>query len=214
MYYIDLQANFERANFTIFIDTLCRCILYGSNIILALSLNFIARGMTKTLTREIDLVSGIITKEVYRVGRKRHRDPLEGPAVIERCRATGTITFEEYRVNGRLHREGGPASISRWSTGAVTFEEYRLKGRQHRDPADGAAFIDRDGNTGVVVQEHYIWNGKLHRDPNDGPAVIYRDWKTGITWNREYWLHGQQIAAPRRRVDAPRRVVRGNRPSP
>ena|SRR6202167_2779422 len=72
----------------------------------------------------------------------------------------------EYYLNGKSHREDGPAVIRK--DGTIS---YYLNGKSHRE--DGPAVIRKDGTIS------YYLNGKSHRE--DGPAVI---WK----YNREEWF--------------------------
>jgi hypothetical protein len=55
-------------------------------------------------------------------------DCSTGPAVVEH-RADGS-TYEEYRRDGKMHREGAPAQIERGSDGSVVLEEYFLHGER------------------------------------------------------------------------------------
>jgi hypothetical protein len=63
-------------------------------------------------------------------------------------------------LNGKLHREDGPAI--EWPNGD---KEWWLNGKLHRE--DGPAIEDSDGH-----KEWYL-DGKLHRE--DGPAIEYSD---------------------------------------
>jgi len=80
----------------------------------------------------------------------------------------GTI---RYQLNGKCHREDGPAVIS-----ASGSQSWWLNGRRHR--TDGPAVIWSDGTQ--------IWhlNGKCHRE--DGPAFI------GADGSQEWWLNDNQ----------------------
>jgi hypothetical protein len=66
---------------------------------------------------------------------------------------------QEWWVNGKRHREDGPAIIN-----SHNYQEWWVNGKRHR--LDGPAYI----NNGR--QDWYL-NGKRHR--TDGPAVIYPD---------------------------------------
>ena len=90
----------------------------------------------------------------------------DGPAVIW---STGT---QEWWVNGQRHRIDGPAVI--WSTGT---QEWLVNGQRHR--IDGPALIWTEDDR----EEWYI-NGKLHRE--DGPAVIRDD-------IHNYYINGENI---------------------
>lgn len=153
--------------------------------------------MPKRLTQEIDLDTGVVVKETYLVGQILHRDPSEGPAVIERDPATGNITREEYYVNNQNHREDGPAVLVHVYGPRRVLEIYCIKGRS-RHPAKGPAILFRNLETGIVQKEEYLLNHRLHRDPAKGPAFIYRDPITGDVRRREYRLFGKLIPEPQR----------------
>lgn len=76
---------------------------------------------------------------------------------------------DEWRVVGKLHREGGPART--YHNGQI---EYYHHGLLHR--RDGPAAIKVGG-----IEEWWI-NGQLHR--NDGPAIMDNN------GNEEWWLNG------------------------
>ena|ERR1700691_169452 len=76
-----------------------------------------------------------------------------------------------YCLNGKLHREDGPAI-----TYPNSRKEYFINGKLHRE--DGPAIITSFGN------RFYYVNGKLHIE--DGPAIIRK--------NRIiYYLNGNDI---------------------
>lgn len=126
--------------------------------------------MIRRLTKEIDLDTGVIVREVYSRSRLRHRDPAEGPAEFWRDAETNVNYHEYYFWNGRLHREDGPAEIHRdCATGDVTVEGYWFHGQQHRQPEDGPAEIRRDAETGIVSLEAFYVFGEGYRDPKSGP---------------------------------------------
>ena len=101
----------------------------------------------------------------------------------------------EWRVNGRLHREDGPARI--WADGG---QEWWINGILHRE--DGPAIIYPNGNKEwyvngnrhrvdgpaiTKINGYQVWyiNGKAHRE--DGPAVIKPDGCQA--WYRDDKLH-------------------------
>ena len=67
---------------------------------------------------------------------------------------------QEWRVNGKLHREDGPAKIL-----ADGSQLWYRDGRFHRE--DGPAIVEIDG------RQDWCRDGKLHRE--DGPAVEKAD---------------------------------------
>ncbi len=87
---------------------------------------------------------------------------------------------EEWRLNGRLHREDGPAVV-----GPGGYQEWRLNGQLDRE--DGPAVTYRDGT------QMWYRNGELHRV--DGPAVLLP------SGTEEWRQHGQL-----HRLDGPAEV--------
>lgn len=83
----------------------------------------------------------------------------------------------EYRLNGLVHREDGPARISAMDD----IKQWFINGKLHRD--DGPAVINK-GAHGTLYYAWY-WHGILHR--KDGPAIIYPE-TNGLQW----WLHSSQ----------------------
>ena len=89
---------------------------------------------------------------------------------------TYTVTVDgartEWRLNGKLHREDGPAIETASGT-----KEWRLNGNLHRE--DGPAVEWSNG--------YNAWwlNGNLHRE--DGPATEYADGA------KAWWLNGVRL---------------------
>jgi len=98
---------------------------------------------------------------------QRHRD--DGPAIMY---ASGT---ESWYRHGLMHREGGPASISK------AYKCWYICGKRHRD--DGPAVVRSNG-----AKEWWVL-GQRHRD--DGPALVTPD-------KKEWFLNGK-----RHREDGP-----------
>jgi len=80
--------------------------------------------------------------------------------------------IHEYKVDGNLHREDGPAVI--WPSGT---QQWYLNGKLHRE--DGPACIWVDGS-----QSWYL-NSKLHRE--DGPAFIEAN------GTQEWYINGKHV---------------------
>jgi uncharacterized protein len=59
--------------------------------------------------------------------------------------------LEEYRQDGGLHREDGPAIIRHRSDGTIQQQEYYRDGRRHRE--DGPAWIQLDSAGTVILEE-------------------------------------------------------------
>jgi hypothetical protein len=160
----------------------------------------------RRFVRHIDLETGRIIHEAHYLGRVEHRDPNEGPSSISRDVEYGVVRRELYRVNGKVHRDNGPAFIVRdeWPLDHVTYEKYCRHGRPHRDPKEGPAEIRYTRSLKVASEEKYWWKGDFHRDPNDGPAVLVRHYRTGAILREEYWVNGEKISDPSHRLPGPR----------
>jgi hypothetical protein len=116
------------------------------------------------------------------------------PAAITRDADTGAIIYEHWKQHGRPHREDGPAVIAYDPhTGVLTREVWFRQGAFHR--LDGPATITRDPTTGVVVQEKWWRDGWQHRD--DGPSATFRDPVTGEVTDTEWNKMGRPIDAHR-----------------
>jgi hypothetical protein len=116
---------------------------------------------------------GHVLFEAYLEHGVYHRDPLDGPALIERHAATRSIVTEEYRYQGLLHRDEhqGPASAC-FTPGTADphHEAYYCNGEPHR--LNGPAVIERSVATGDSQNEWHFCEGQLHRE--DGPAIVLR----------------------------------------
>ena len=71
--------------------------------------------------------------------------------------ANGQINYEEYWVNGYLHREDGPAFTHWHDNGQIRREEYWVNGNLRRD--DGPAITIWYEN-GQIHREEFWLNGK------------------------------------------------------
>ena len=78
----------------------------------------------------------------------------------------------EYRLNGELHREDGPAKEY---TNGDKF--WYLNDKLHREGGPAIEYYNGE--------KHWYLNGKRHR--KNGPAVEYRNGK------KEYWIDGNEL---------------------
>ncbi|MEM1149524.1 MAG: hypothetical protein AAGI03_03070 [Pseudomonadota bacterium] len=144
-----------------------------------------------------------------------YEDPVNGPE-----------TQEIWRKNGELHRDDGPALITRDASQKTVRQEWYREGQLHRD--DGPAVLiqnefvnaeewyengllhrywhpaklSRSIHTGILTQEVYYLKGEEHRT-DSGPSRTYRDNDTGVieyqSWRRYGKLH---------RTDGPAEIER------
>jgi len=80
--------------------------------------------------------------------------------------------YKEWYLNGRLHREDGPAI--EFPNGS---KEWYLNGKRHRE--DGPAMEFPNGD------KFWYLNGKLHREC--GAAI---EWDSG---DKNWWLNGEEV---------------------
>ena len=92
--------------------------------------------------------------------------------MIEYTVKVWTNGTKRWYLNGRRHREDGPAI--EWADGT---KSWWLKGKRHRE--DGPAVEYADGT------KCWYLNDELHRE--DGPAV---EWADGTKF---WWLNGKEV---------------------
>ncbi len=143
-----------------------------------------------TLQQTTDLTTGIVVEEQYLRGNRKHRDPVKGPALVRRDPETGVVTLEAYYVDGKLHREDGPAE--KHLSKSVRSENYYRHGVKHRDPEEGPAVTTISLSLGTPVWQCYYWNGKLHR--HGGPALIEHNRNNGKLSRQYYCLDGEYVS--------------------
>lgn len=162
--------------------------------------------------RKINKLTNVVETEEHRFNNLLHRAPSEGPAVIIRDPKTGNVAIERFYVNGKIHRDDGPAEIHFGESGRIVFMAYYKNGRMHRDYRDGPALIIRDEVTGRVEEEGYFSSGTPHRHPADGPAKIYYPKEGPVQHEHHYrgnYVDGDLVHLPAReaiKVSAARAV--------
>ena len=109
---------------------------------------------------------------------------------------TGIELMVAYRLNGRRHRDEGPAVVKRDAeSGRIWWEEYRWHGRFHRDPTAGPAAIGYDTSADAAMSWDYWWRGKRHR--LDGPAATcHFGALADLHIVEEYYVHGKEHRDP------------------
>ena len=104
----------------------------------------------------------------------------------------GHVFTETYLLNGELHREDGPASVTRrFKDGQVAWETWYRHGGPHRE--DGPAVINYNLETGRVEAIFYFQNGQLCRT-DGGPECIEFDPKTGQIIDATWWQDDEPAA--------------------
>ena len=72
----------------------------------------------------------------------------------------GNVLSESYYLNGKRHRENGPAFIFYYKNGKIYFEHYYLNDKYHRENGPAVIFYDN----GKIESERYYLNGILYVD--------------------------------------------------
>ncbi len=119
--------------------------------------------------------------------------PFEPTARILKMETTlhpnGRVKLITYKVNGRIHRDDGPA-FQEWNgTGVLNYESWRQNGRLHRD--NGPAHR-RWNNAGVLIVEIWWKNDRWHR--YNGPA--YQQWNNAGELIVEEWCQNGRDLPP------------------
>jgi hypothetical protein len=94
------------------------------------------------------------------------------------------IVIKEWRVNGLLHRENGPARIHIDPEISGTILEWRVNGLLHRENGPARIIIDDDD---ILI--FWFQNGILHRE--NGPAIINKN-KESKTISKSWFIQGQK----------------------
>ncbi len=101
----------------------------------------------------------------------------------------GKVRSITYTVNGRWHRDNGPAFHIWNDAGVLIREEWYQNVRSHRD--NGPAY-QQWNDAGVLIKEIWWQNGRLHRD--NGPA--HQEWNDAGELIREsWWQNGRKLTA-------------------
>ena len=70
--------------------------------------------------------------------------------------SNGKIQYEDYFLNGKRHRENGPAFIFYYKNGKIYFEHYFLNGKCHRE--NGPAYIEYYEDGKIDYEDYYLNN--------------------------------------------------------
>jgi antitoxin component YwqK of YwqJK toxin-antitoxin module len=117
--------------------------------------------------------------------KKLHSPSNDIPAIVSYFK-NGSVSYEEYHINGKEYREDEPAHIRYNEDGSIAFELYIINNELHRE--DGPAIIHYYDN-GSIESEEYYFNSQRHRE--DGPAFI-KYYKNGSIQLEEYYINGEE----------------------
>jgi hypothetical protein len=100
------------------------------------------------------------------------------------------LLTEEWKTNGDLHREEGPALVVYFVCGNVEYQSYYIKDVQHRE--DGPSYTEYyRGSDGAKRVDVWRKEGKKHRE--DGPAEIWYRREDGSAKDKTYWIRGKEM---------------------
>jgi len=96
--------------------------------------------------------------KIYYLNGQSYKDG--GPTIYRIYNKDNMIDEEDYRLDGKLHREDGPAQTFYFKNGQIIHEFYYLNGKHHRE--DGPAEI-RYIN-GKIERKYYYLNDEKITD--------------------------------------------------
>ena len=139
--------------------------------------SFFRKEVRKYIKKKIPKIekNSLYFPQVYR--DKGDPETISVKNIVIRNKNNARIT---YYLNGKLHRENGPAVIFVDSDGRRC-KEYWQHGKYHRE--DGPAIV-----YGRRYKEWLI-EGKYHRE--NGPAIIMGEGEPDEL--REYWVNGEEV---------------------
>jgi antitoxin component YwqK of YwqJK toxin-antitoxin module len=83
---------------------------------------------------------------------------MSKPEIKRAYYENGNILSINHILNGKRHREDGPAYTYYHENGSIRYESYRLNGRSHREDGPARIFYNENGN--IQLEEYYI-NGEM-----------------------------------------------------
>ena len=79
---------------------------------------------------------------------------MSKPEIKKSYFLNGNIWYKRYYLNGKLHRDDGPAVIRYYRNGNIRVKEYHLNGKLNRE--DGPDIIYYDEKSNKYRQAYYI----------------------------------------------------------
>ena len=142
---------------------------------------------TITMTNFIKKFLTFFLRKIFNLDVSRINNFLNGKKINYEYYSNGNIWYKEYCLNGRLHREDGPAFIKYYKEGDVMREMYYIYGLLHRE--DGPAYIDYYGDDNLWEETYFLY-GLPHRE--DGPAYI-KYYFDGSIESSSYFINGKKL---------------------
>lgn len=102
--------------------------------------------------------------------------PEELGSAMRYHRADGSISSEDYWINGVIHRRNGPASTEYYPDGTISCELYFVDGNITRRDGPAIIYYNEDGS--VRSHEHYYLG--VHYEILDSLEVGSEEYK--FTW--------------------------------
>ncbi len=112
------------------------------------------------------------------------------PEMLEyRIVEEGGLHQELYLLDGKCHRNDGPAAIVRNEDGVVIAEFWCRNGRLNRSNVTAAVYFDPE--SGAIEEERFCVEGQLCRE--DGPAIVrYRSHSRNVA-SASWWRDGEKL---------------------
>ncbi len=139
---------------------------------------------------EVSYDNEIITSEYWIVDDQSHREGA--PASIHRNAKTGAVEYEGWFVNGKAHRDDGPAISSFFDDYyEEKYEKYKTKDGQSWSMALEALNGGEPYNPEKLIVWHEEWwvDGRLDRE--DGPAIIIYNKDTRKPYLEKWYSKGK-----------------------
>jgi len=77
--------------------------------------------------------------------------------VVEEHYDDGSIDYQEWRKDGKRHREGGPAILSYYQGGSIYHQEWYKDGKRHREAGPAHISYNQDGS---IFHQSWYKDGK------------------------------------------------------
>ena len=74
-------------------------------------------------------------------------------------RLDGSVSYEEWLVEGRRHRTDGPAYVCYYEDRNLEYEAWYVNGKLHRE--NGPARISYNSDGSILYEEWWIYNRQL-----------------------------------------------------
>jgi hypothetical protein len=139
-----------------------------------------------TLFKDTNIIK---TFYIYNESKELHSEN-DIPAFIVVNDTSKKNYIKEWYLNGKLHRDNGPARITHSCYGFNIKEEWYYHGELHRENNQPTIYTKIYFDNANINSETWYLNGKLHR--LDGPArVLYYQYSNNVVEYETYYQYGK-----------------------